>query len=78
MACIELRSLRLQLLVSREVALRQTEIPMPDYSAGKLSSKPTPAVALLLEWWHLHRAELLQNWQLARAGAPLRSIKPLE
>ena len=39
---------------------------------------PRRVVALLLEWWHLHREELVENWQLARTGQTLHSIKPLE
>jgi uncharacterized protein DUF4160 len=33
---------------------------------------------LVLEWAELHRAELLENWQLARDGQQLRRIEPLE
>jgi hypothetical protein len=36
------------------------------------------ALALILEWWHLHRSELLEDWQLAQAGQPLRKIEPLD
>lgn len=32
----------------------------------------------VLEWASDHRAELLANWALARAGAPLKAIAPLE
>jgi len=32
----------------------------------------------VLEWASDHRAELFANWQLARAGAPLQAIAPLE
>ncbi|HUP60814.1 MAG TPA: DUF4160 domain-containing protein [Thermoanaerobaculia bacterium] len=39
---------------------------------------PRRVVALLLEWWHLHRDELAANWQRARAGQPLLPIDPLE
>jgi hypothetical protein len=39
---------------------------------------PRRAVALVLEWWNLHRAELAENWQLAKAGQPLNAIDPLE
>ena len=35
-------------------------------------------VALVLEWWNLHRAELMENWQLAKSGQPLNAIAPLE
>jgi len=43
--------------------------------AGEL---PKRAVALLLEWWHLHRNELVDNWRRARARQPLTAIDPLE
>jgi hypothetical protein len=39
---------------------------------------PTRALGLVLEWASLHRDELLQNWELARAKAPLVPIPPLE
>lgn len=39
---------------------------------------PRRAIALVLEWWNLHRAELAENWQLAKAGQPLNAIDPLE
>jgi len=39
---------------------------------------PRRVVALLHEWWHLHREELVENWRLARAGQELHTIKPLE
>lgn len=39
---------------------------------------PPRALQLVLEWAELHRAELLENWRLARQGQPLRRIAPLE
>lgn len=33
---------------------------------------------LVLEWAAQHKAELLENWRLAKAGLPLNRIKPLE
>jgi hypothetical protein len=36
------------------------------------------ALALVLEWWHLHRTELLEDWQLAQAGQSLKKIEPLD
>jgi len=32
----------------------------------------------VLEWAALHEAELLDNWELARQGQPLKRIAPLE
>jgi hypothetical protein len=33
---------------------------------------------LVLAWWHLHRTELLEDWNLAQAGASLKKIEPLD
>jgi hypothetical protein len=41
------------------------------------SLPPTP-LRLVLEWARLHKRELLENWQLARLGQPLKPIPPLE
>jgi hypothetical protein len=35
-------------------------------------------MGLIVEWALLHREELLEDWQLARASAPLKRIAPLE
>jgi hypothetical protein len=39
---------------------------------------PRRALALVLEWNRLHRQELLDNWERARAGQALNRIAPLE
>lgn len=39
---------------------------------------PRRALALVLEWAALHRAELRKAWQAARAGTPIETIDPLE
>ena len=39
---------------------------------------PKRVIALVLEWAFEHRDELMQNWELAMAQKPLRSIQPLE
>jgi hypothetical protein len=39
---------------------------------------PPRALGLVLEWSRLHRQELLDDWERARAGQPLRRIAPLE
>ncbi|MDR7536985.1 MAG: DUF4160 domain-containing protein [Armatimonadota bacterium] len=36
------------------------------------------ALRLVLEWAELHKAELLENWELAQQGQPLKRIAPLE
>jgi hypothetical protein len=41
-------------------------------------SFPPRARGLVLEWSRLHRQELLDDWERARAGQPLRRIAPLE
>jgi hypothetical protein len=38
---------------------------------------PPRALAMVLEWAHQHRAELLENWELARSGMALQKIEPL-
>ncbi len=42
---------------------------------GGLSRKTRSQV---FEWAAIHQAELRANWELARAGLPLRSIAPLD
>lgn len=39
---------------------------------------PPKALSLVKEWAQLHRDELDEDWDLARAGRPLRQIPPLE
>jgi hypothetical protein len=39
---------------------------------------PRRAQAHVLEWLALHRDELLEGWELAQAGRPLKPIPPLE
>ena len=39
---------------------------------------PSRALKLVLEWTSVHQQELLDNWQLARQGQPLKRIAPLE
>ena len=35
------------------------------------------ALALILEWVHLHESELLENWDLCAANQPPKPIPPL-
>jgi hypothetical protein len=42
---------------------------------GQLSPR---ALGLVTEWAALHRADLIEDWNLARAQAQLRPIAPLE
>ncbi len=39
---------------------------------------PRRALSHVLEWYDLHRAELSEAWNLARARLPLGRIDPLE
>jgi hypothetical protein len=41
-------------------------------------SLPRRALALVLEWAALHRAELRDDWQRARNGETLKEIEPLD
>jgi Domain of unknown function (DUF4160) len=42
---------------------------------GKL---PRRASELVLDWMELHKAELMENWQLCRQQQPPKKIHPLE
>ncbi|HXJ44964.1 MAG TPA: DUF4160 domain-containing protein [Bryobacteraceae bacterium] len=42
---------------------------------GQLSPR---AFALVREWAEIHQPELMEDWHLARAEAPLKTIAPLE
>jgi hypothetical protein len=39
---------------------------------------PARALTHVLEWWNLHRAELAENWHLAKQHSQLKYIEPLE
>jgi hypothetical protein len=39
---------------------------------------PRRALALVQEWYALHREELRENWERARSRKPLQKIEPLE
>jgi hypothetical protein len=46
---------------------------------GHVSGRfPPRALALVLEWWHLHRDDLAENWRLANEQRELKRIPPLE
>ena len=50
-----------------------------EVESGKIHGQfPARALRLVLEWASLHKQELLENWQLARQGQPLKRIAPLE
>jgi hypothetical protein len=50
------------------------EIATSEVIAGSL---PLGAHSLVSQWVSLHREELLDDWELARALSPLRKIEPL-
>ena len=39
---------------------------------------PKRALHHVLEWYELHREELMENWELCQKDEPLKTIKPLE
>ena len=39
---------------------------------------PKRALRAVLEWLDLHQSDLLEDWALAQARMPLKSIEPLE
>jgi len=50
-----------------------------EVESGKVHGElPPRALRLVLEWTALHKGELLDDWQLARQGQPLKPIAPLE
>jgi hypothetical protein len=54
------------------------EISVEVESGATHGSFPPRALRLVLDWAALHKAELLENWDLARQGKPLNRIPPLE
>jgi len=50
-------------------------IDPPALVAGRL---PPRALGLVMEWASLHREELLEDWERARAEQPLVPVPPLE
>lgn len=47
--------------------------------SGIITGKfPKRALRAVLDWYDLHKDELLQDWQLALNDQPLKKIKPLE
>ena len=50
-------------------------IESPMVLDGELSPR---ALGLVMEWAAVHRAELMEDWNLARQQQPLKRIAPLE
>lgn len=53
------------------------EVSVETESGVVTGHMPTRALKLLFEWTDLHRKELLENWELARAKEALKEIEPL-
>lgn len=48
-------------------------------AAGVVEGRfPRRALRLVIEWYELHRAELMADWNLAQERRPLIKIAPLE
>lgn len=39
---------------------------------------PRRALSHVIEWYEIHKDELLDDWELSRKGKPLNKISPLE
>jgi len=50
-----------------------------EIETGTVEGKfPKRSLRHVLEWYDLHKSELLENWERALARKPLRKIDPLE
>ena len=50
-----------------------------DVITGIVKGKfPKRALRAVLEWYDIHKDELMKNWELARNEKPLIQIEPLE
>ncbi|MDE3001395.1 MAG: DUF4160 domain-containing protein [Gemmatimonadota bacterium] len=50
-----------------------------DIRTGAVTGQfPRRALSHVLEWYELHRRELMENWELAEQRLPLNKIPPLE
>ena len=50
-----------------------------EIESGIVNGKfPRRALNAVLEWFVLHKEELMQDWELSLKGKPLNKIKPLE
>ena len=50
-----------------------------EIESGIITGKfPKRALSAVLDWYNLHKKELMQDWNLATKGKPLKKIKPLE
>ncbi|MEI6386310.1 MAG: DUF4160 domain-containing protein [Spirochaetota bacterium] len=52
---------------------------MVEKQTGSVEGKfPKRALNAVMEWYELHRDELLCDWELAKKHEPLKNIPPLE
>ncbi|MFZ4614992.1 MAG: DUF4160 domain-containing protein, partial [Rectinemataceae bacterium] len=52
---------------------------MVEKQTGIVEGKfPKRALNAVMEWYELHRDELLSDWELAKKHEPLKNIPPLE
>lgn len=50
-----------------------------EITTGVVSGQfPPRALKAVLEWYELHKEELLRDWELAEQRKPLNTIEPLE
>ena len=50
-----------------------------EIESGVVTGKfPRRALNLVLEWYTLHKEELMEDWRLAQRKLPLNPIAPLE
>jgi hypothetical protein len=50
-----------------------------DIHSGVVEGRfPPRALSAVLEWYGLHKGELLEDWDLAEKHRPLKKIPPLE
>jgi Domain of unknown function (DUF4160) len=50
-----------------------------DIETGVVEGRfPRRALRLVLEWYDMHKEELLEDWLLAEQRKPLKAIAPLE
>ncbi|MFN0056643.1 MAG: DUF4160 domain-containing protein [Planctomycetales bacterium] len=50
-----------------------------EISTGLVTGRfPRRALSAVLDWYVIHQADLLENWERARQEVPLQPIEPLE
>jgi hypothetical protein len=50
-----------------------------EIDSGSIGGRfPRRALKAVIEWYELHRSELLENWRRAEQRVPLNPIDPLE